>query len=53
MCYEYWRSQRMRAQEELAKQRAKELLQKVRSSKPEPVHEEPVMAEEEKELVEA
>lgn len=53
MCYEYWRSQRMRTEEELAKKRTKELLDKVRSSKPEPVHEEPVMSEEEKEPVEA
>lgn len=53
MCYEYWRSQRMRAEEDSAKQRTKEWLEKARSAKPVPVQDEPVMSEDDKAAVEA
>lgn len=53
MCYEYWRFQRMRAEEDLAKQRTKEWLEKARSAKPVPAQDEPVMSEEDQEAVEA
>lgn len=53
MCYEYWRSQRTRAEEELTKQHTKERLEKARPAKPVPAQDEPVMSEEEQEVVEA
>ena len=53
MCYEYLRFQRMRAEEDSAKQRTKEWLEKARSAKPVPVQDEPVISEEHQEAVEA
>jgi hypothetical protein len=53
MCYETWRFQRMRAEEDLAKQRTKEWLEKAQSAKPLPAQDEPVMSEEDQEAVEA
>jgi hypothetical protein len=53
MCYEYLRFQRMRAEEESAKPRTKEWLDKARSARPVPVQDEPVMTEQDQEAVEA
>ena len=53
MCYEYWQSQKMLSEEDEAKKRAQELIEKARSAKPAPQANEPVTAEKEKETVPA
>jgi hypothetical protein len=51
MCYEFWRYEQARAEEEAAKQRAQELIDKARSAKPPAARTEPAVAEAEKEPV--
>ena len=51
MCYEYWSFRPMQSEEEEAKQRARELMEKARSAKPAPPASEPVSAEKENEAV--
>lgn len=51
MCYEYWHSQKMLSEEDEAKKRAQELIEKARSAKPASPAREPVTAEKEKEVV--
>jgi len=53
MCYEYWNFRHMHSEEDEAKKRAQELIEKARSAKPAPQVSEPVTAEKEKETVPA
>lgn len=53
MCYENWITEKTRAEEEAAKQRAQELIDKAKSAKPMPPQEAPAVAEKEKETVPA
>lgn len=53
MCYEYWSFRHMQSEEEEAKQRARELIEKARSAKPVPQTSEPAVAEKENETVPA
>jgi hypothetical protein len=49
MCYENWITEKTRAEEEAARQRAQELIDKARAAKPMPPQEAPVVAEKDKE----
>lgn len=53
MCYENWITEKTRAEEEAARQRAQELIDKAKSAKPAPPPETPVVADKEKETVPA
>jgi hypothetical protein len=54
MCYEFWREEKMRAEEEEAKKKARELLEKSRSTKPvEPKKPAPAVVEETEETIPA
>jgi hypothetical protein len=53
MCYEYWHSQKMLSEEDKAKKRAQELIDKARSAKPAPKANEPVPSEKDNETVPA
>ncbi len=53
MCYEYWHSEKMHSEEDEAKKRAQELIEKARAAKPAPPASEPATAEKEKETVPA
>lgn len=47
MCYEAWRFERTSAEEKAAKQKAAELIDKARSSRPAPEQQAPVSADQE------
>jgi hypothetical protein len=53
MCYEFWESEMLRVEEEAAKQRARELIDKARSAMPVAPQAAPVAAETEKQAVPA
>jgi hypothetical protein len=47
MCYELWRYEQASAEEQAAKQKAAELIDKVKAAKPVPAQDAPVSAEQE------
>jgi hypothetical protein len=53
MCYETWHNQTMQSEEDQARKRAQDLIEKAKSAKPAPKAAEPVTAEEDKETVPA
>lgn len=53
MCYEYWRSEKMHSEEEEARKRAQEIIDKAKSATPAPKAGEPATSEKEKETVPA
>jgi len=45
MCYEYWHSEEARAEEEAARKRAQEMIEKAKSTKPVAPQEAPALSE--------